>query len=103
MKVFALAVGLVLSSGASARDFLVTDQDQATILDMCQVAARAANLPLEVNVQFGQWCLTWNRRIQASKVEVPDAQQVPQAGAADGRGGPQPGVRQEGGRAPAGR
>lgn len=67
-------LGLALiTTPAAAKEFTVTDQDQADIVTVCEAAARSPAIGIEVNAQIANWCVRWKGRMQAANMPQPPA------------------------------
>ena len=62
----AIILTMLLATPALAKDFPVTDQDQAAVLTVCETAARSTALIIEVNAQIAAWCVQWKGKMQAA-------------------------------------
>lgn len=63
---------LLLASGyALAKDFTITDQDQANIQGLCDAAALSPSLTRQVRASVAAWCVEWQKRVEeAAKPEA---------------------------------
>lgn len=71
------AIMLMLTSPAMAKEFLVTDQDQANVTAICELGTRAPTLQVEAIAQIATWCVQWKQRVQSANSVKPSDQKPP--------------------------
>lgn len=68
---------LLLSSPALAKEFSVSDQDQAAIQTVCDMAAASPSLNRDVRAQVAAWCVSWEKRIAEANNPEPSPPPAP--------------------------
>lgn len=57
-----IALFLLIASPVTAKDMLVSDGEQTDIAKICEVAARAPNITLELTAMIANWCVIWEKK-----------------------------------------
>lgn len=61
--VFGLILVICSVGAAAAKELSINERDQTAIGQICELAARAPNVPLEVVAGIASWCVQWGKRV----------------------------------------
>jgi hypothetical protein len=65
-----IAILCLFSVSASAKEFLINDQDQSNIQGICDVAAASPALNRDVRANVSAWCVAWEKRVTDAAKEA---------------------------------
>jgi hypothetical protein len=65
-----LAALALLATPTQATDFVLNEQDQVALSQICEFAARSPALPIETNAQVAQVCVQWKGRMLQAKTQT---------------------------------
>lgn len=63
-RMVVILLGIVASAGtlANAKELTVSEQEQATVGQICEIAAKSPAVPIGTTAQIAAWCVQWGER-----------------------------------------